>query len=186
MPLWVLVGLVVTLPPPAAADAASQRHRSALPGAAAGAVTAAVIIVPLVFGTLLWNATGASLTSRPTWKVNQEALADVRAAQDVDVPPGLWLLPPPHMEVLAISTVGPFAVVPRHYYLPGLVASDQERADRTVLFNLVSGLEPVEVREVADALDRLRRVVGVRLRRCRGGTSRPAASHGQSCGQWLT
>lgn len=150
LPTWVLVGLLVALPRPVPARSTGRPTASiALAG-----VLGAVLIVPLAFGTWLWAAPGASLTSRPTWKVNQSALADVRAAEERDVPPGLWLMPPDQMTILAISRVGPFAVVPRAYYLPGLDVPRQNLQDRRVLLRLVEGLD-VSPQAVRGALDRL-------------------------------
>lgn len=159
MPLWILVGVLVSLPasPPSAERSLNgiRAQLTSRAGALSGAMVAVLIVVPLAYGTLLWKVEGASLTSRPTWKVNQEALSDVRAARALDGPQGLWLLPPEQMKVLSISTVGPFSVVPRHFYLAGLDVSAQNRADRMTLFNLYTNWEPVEVLEVRGALDRL-------------------------------
>lgn len=153
MPIWVLVGLVVAMPLSGRPRQMRRRHATWTPGA--GVLAAVVIVVPLVFGTFLWTAPGASLTERPTWKVNQEALSDVRAVQDLDTRGGLLLMPPAQMEILSISTVGPFAVVPRVYYMPALEVPSQERADRMALFTLVTAPDRVGVRKVRGALERL-------------------------------
>lgn len=147
MPTWVLVGLLVALP----FEAAGARLWHHIFDWMAVAVTVAITFVA---GTWLWNAPGASLTRHPTWKVDQAALSDVRAAQRLDVGPGLWLMPADQMEILAISSVGPFAVVPRGYYLPTLQVPAQDLRDRVMLLRLVTG-RPVAVADVRAALRRL-------------------------------
>lgn len=151
LPVWVLVGLLAAWPDVSAQTSGRSRN---VASAALAAVAAAVIIVPLAFGTMLWKAPGASLTSRPTWKVSQAALADVRAVQARDLPGGVWLLPPEQMQILSITTVGPYAVVPRAYYLSGVDAESGHRADRIVLFNLAAGNKAKSSR-VRDAIERL-------------------------------
>lgn len=153
-PVWVLVGMLVSTPF-SGERSRSEDDRWALLAKAGPAVAAVVVIgVPLVFGTMLWQGPGASLTARPTWKVDQASLADVRALQDLGVPPGRWLLPPDQMTVLTIAAPGPYAVVPRSFYLPSLEASTRERADRALLFDLVSDVD-VDADQVRGALERL-------------------------------
>ncbi|SKB06489.1 hypothetical protein SAMN06295964_1333 [Aeromicrobium choanae] len=142
LPLWVMVGLLVTWAPTGSSKAL------------VAAVVATVLAVPLVQGRWLWDAAGASLTSGPTWKVDQDALADVRALRRLEVPRGLWQLPPTQMEVLAISTVDVQAATPRAYYLPTLQVPDAEVGDRVRLMRLEVG-QPVTVTEVRTALERL-------------------------------
>ncbi|MCD9199984.1 DUF6077 domain-containing protein [Aeromicrobium wangtongii] len=158
MPTWVLVGLLVSLPVPRLRSEHSRLRTPAwLVGAGAAAsvaVIAVVLVVPLAAGTWLWKGAGAALTDRPTWKVDQGALADVRAAQKLQVPPGRWLLPPAQMEILAISTSAPYPVVPRSAYLPNLDVPEQDRADRELLLRFTKGAR-VPARAVRDALDRL-------------------------------
>lgn len=152
MPIWVLVGLLATIAPVSGSHKKHSGNRSAVGSVAIASV---LVAVPLVFGTMLWNAPGASLTSRPTWKVNQVALSDVRAVQERTSDTGLWLLPPAQMQILAISTVGPFSVVPRHYYLPGLKVSEEDRTNRSLLFQVAAGelkLSPARVREAINQL----------------------------------
>ncbi|GAA3674278.1 hypothetical protein GCM10022237_37310 [Nocardioides ginsengisoli] len=142
LPVWVLVGLLVTVP---------------LPGRVVGLVvpvaTAVALVVAVTLGgRWLWSsAAGVDLTARPVWKVDQQALTDVRAAERLSVPPGLWLLPPQQMEILAISKVGPFAVVPRDFYLPNVTDPAVHVDERHILYRLVHG-EVVSVPRVRDAL----------------------------------
>lgn len=187
-PTGVLVGLLAALPSASPGGDAGRVRRGAQRALAAGAV-AVVIAVPLLGGRWLWSdQAGAELTSSPTWKVPQEALTDVRAARQLEVTPGLWLLPPAQMEVLAISTAGPFAVVPRAFYLPSMTSPDQQTGDRRLLLRLSSGSDPGKggVRAVRAALERLdvslacvpgevpeaRRI----LRAAVGGTLRPVGT----------
>jgi hypothetical protein len=117
--------------------------------------TVVVLAVILLSGTWLWSSSvGGTLTSNPTWKVSQPALSDVRAAQRLDVPPGRWLLPPVQMQIMSISTAGPYTVVPRSYYLPSLDVPHRQARDRAVLLSLVSGGHPAKGK-VASALTRL-------------------------------
>lgn len=153
-PVWVLVGMLVSTPFSGERSRREDGRGALLVKAALPVATVAVISVPLVFGTMLWRGPGVSLTARPTWKVDQTSLADVRAVQDLGVPPGRWLLPPDPMTVLTITASGPYAVVPRFFYLPSLKASTRERADRILLFDLVSNVD-VDAGQVRGALERL-------------------------------
>lgn len=141
LPIWVLVGLLVALPPPTAVTATRS-------------ITLVAAAICVVWGTWQWSAEGAGLTSRPTWKVDQRALADVRELQRQAVPPGLWQMPTAQMEILAISTVEVHPVTARTYYLPTLRVPPSGVADRVVLLRLEAG-EPVTARAVRVALRRL-------------------------------
>ncbi|MFT4165601.1 MAG: DUF6077 domain-containing protein [Microlunatus sp.] len=147
LPTAVLVGLLVTLP-----GGGSPPPRQLTRLLAALVVTA--FLVPTAWGTWLWRAPESSLTLTPTWKVDQSALADLRAAESLDPAPGLWLMPPKQMQILTLTSVEQFAVVPRAYYLPALPAPPQEIEDRTVLLNLVMG-ESVQASQVRFAIRRL-------------------------------
>ncbi len=153
LPIWVLVGLLATGPELLTGESMGHRRgrwTTVLPSV----VTALVFVVPVINGTWLWNSENAQLTRRPTWKVDQAALADVRAARTHDVPPGRWLMPPVQMEILAISAIEPSAVVPRAYYLGNLDLPAQELSDRVALYRLASG-HPVPTATIRGALDRL-------------------------------
>jgi hypothetical protein len=136
-PVWVFVGLLVAVPHPSPRSVADSA-RVWPAGAVSAAVLALVVAVPLAAGHWLWSPyVGGRLAASPSWKVGAVALADVRAARALKVAPGLWLMPPAQMEVLAISTAGPYAVVPRRYYLPSLDVPGAEMADREALYTLV-------------------------------------------------
>lgn len=154
-PTGVLVGLLASVRVPQPRQALALLPVQTIRALAPVVVTVAVFAVILFSGTWLWSTSvGGTLTSKPTWKVSQSALADVRAAQELDVPPGRWLLPPVQMQIMSISTAGPYAVVPRSYYLPSLDVSRRQARDRAVLLSLVSGGHPVR-EKVASALTRL-------------------------------
>ncbi|MBC9227176.1 hypothetical protein GL325_12655 [Aeromicrobium sp. 636] len=180
LPLWIAVGLLVTLPVPE-------------PGGAA--LVVAVTLVPVLGGTWLWQPEDAQLTPRPAWKVSPEALANVRALEALDPPRGTWLLPPKEMEILAISRVDTHVVAPRDFYLMSLPKTEHDWHARVHLLSLVDGGELPSagtVRESLATLDvtvacvpedlwrartRLRRAVGEPLvtvgdMRCAGVTPR--------------
>lgn len=153
-PTAVLVGLLAVLPVERLVPQAVRDGR-VIRTAATAVLPAVALAVIVSSGTWLWSpAAGGSLTARPTWKVPQEPLADVRAVQRLDVPDGLWLLPPKHMEILAISGTTTFAVVPRGHYFPTLDVPEEDWLARQTLFDLAAG-RPAPVREVAAALERL-------------------------------
>lgn len=138
VPSWVLVGLLVTAVP-ARASSHVARGASAL-------VAAVIAVTLLVAGTPQWSERmGATLTSAPTWKVDQRALDDVRALHGLETSDGPWLLPPLHMEVMPIVTDEHFPVVPRGYYLPGPEVNPGDQAARTTLYQaeVVAGTAPL-------------------------------------------
>lgn len=170
LPTWVLVGLLAAWPNPVSraqpTPGAPQMRRPGIGAVSGGNWTdrlsrwatpvlmTVVLVVPLMFGTWLWDGEGAQLTSRPTWKVDQRALRDVQAARSETVPPGRWLLPPEQMQILTISTITPSAVVPRAYYLVNLSESTEEVGDRIALYRLASG-ELAPVKRIRTSLERL-------------------------------
>lgn len=139
IPTWVLVGMLL----------ATSGHKLRLDGATATprlvngvrvALPTALVLVVVLAGTPIWSHdAGAQLTSRPTWKVDQKILADVRLALQLRARHGPWLLPPAQMEVLSLTTTRVSPVVPRAYYLSALRVSRTELQDRLVLLALVRG-----------------------------------------------
>ena len=155
-PTWVFVGLLAAGLP--VGDGARVRFSArALTALIAPLATLVAIVVPIAAGHWIWSKdVGARLLTTPAWKVDPVALADVRAARELEVAPGLWLMPPVQMETLSISTAGPYAVVPRAFYLPTLQTSEQARSDREILLALVTRrLSERSVAEVRGALQRL-------------------------------
>ncbi len=150
VPTWVLVGLLVTVRWPARTRAIRL---------APVVVAVAVGTIVMTSGTPLWSDdVGARLTDRPTWKVDQRALADVRALDRAEVGPGPWLLPPVHMEVLPIHTTEHFPLVPRGFYLPGPEAKPGDQDARQLLYQteFVAGNAPLPPSEaIVAALDHL-------------------------------
>jgi hypothetical protein len=151
IPVAVLVGMLVTVrPPPVPIVVRHLMTWDRLTGLAACAVVAAVVAQ----GTPLWSARMGVTLDPGAWKVDLAALDDVRAVSKVRTPPGLWLLPPTQMGVLAMTTTAHFAVVPRALYLTGLHTTQVGLTDRTVLYRLVSG-HAVPPESVRLALHRL-------------------------------
>ncbi len=139
LPLWIVVGLLVTIQ---------------VPRPAAVALVAVAVVVPVVAGTWLWQPEDAQLTSRPAWKLSPEAVADVRALEALDPPGGTWLLPPDEMEVVAISSGTARAVVPRGFYMTTLNDAEHQVDDRWRLLAVVDGIGRLpSVSAVRTALD---------------------------------
>ncbi len=157
-PIPVLVGLLLAAPVP---DLGAARRTAArlVPVAAALVVVAGLV----VGGRPIWSHTGhggpVTLRSSPDWKLDTEALADVRILADRGLS-GEVLLPPRWMKVLTMYTVEAFPVVPREWFIENI---DEPRAAtnaRKVLYRLASGQLPLpNKRNSADALE----VLGVDL-----------------------
>lgn len=156
VPTWVLAGLLLASPLPAPWSRHGEPRGFRFVKAGFGALIPAALALLLVFdGTPIWShEVGAQMTSRPTWKVDQAALADVRAAQKLRPPPGPWLLPPKQMEILSISSVKHFSVVPRSFYLANLPVSRSNLGYRVVLYWEAGG-KPQPSRRVRRALTQL-------------------------------
>lgn len=148
IPTAVLVGMLVS--------AAPIRTLTATP----------TLLVPaLVLAALAWQGqpvwvsqAHARLQLPPVWKVDPQALRDVRALLRTDggTGPGPWLLPPRDMGVLAVVTTRHAAVVPRKFYLHGLGDAPGAHRARQRLLALESGVgTPPTVPEIAAALRRL-------------------------------
>ena len=154
VPIWILVGLLVAIPPGPDSQAAARSYVNT-GGIAATATALVLIAVMLRAGTPLWSAdVAAQLADRPTWKVPQQANSDVRALAARHTQPGLWLLPPQHMEVLSIGTTDHQAVIPRGFYLSGLRVKGAPMDNRNYLLGFVRGVpaEPDLVKASMEAL----------------------------------
>jgi hypothetical protein len=142
IPTAVLVGMLVTAAP-----------------------TATLLVPVLVAAALVWQGqpiwTGhahARLQLPPVWKVDPQALGDVRALLRVDggAGPGPWLLPTKDMGTLAVVTTRHFAVVPRKFYVKGLDEPPGAHLARQRLLALESGSADLPTAaQVAHALTRL-------------------------------
>ncbi len=137
VPIGVLVGLlaVVRLP-----------HRAGpLRPVAAVLLPVALVGSFVVAGAGLWGTTDhngpATLTSRPTWKVDLTAKAEVEAVLDTGVE-GVVLLPPMAMQVLPMVTTDAYAVDPRGWYTRILAEPDEQNEQRRLLARYARGKTP--------------------------------------------
>lgn len=122
------------------------------------AVSVVLVLVIAGSGARLWSPSiGATMTSRPTWKVDQRAFADVRAISRLQVGNGPVLLPAADMTTLAVTTTKMFALVPRGIYAEALHEPAADHAARFRLYRLVTGSRPFpsagQVRRDLDRLD---------------------------------
>lgn len=122
------------------------------------AVSVVLVVVIAASGARLWSPSiGATMTSRPTWKVDQKAFADVRAITRLRVGEGPVLLPAADMTTLAVTTTKMFALVPRGIYAEALQEPAADHAARFRLYRLVTGSKPfppaAQVRRDLDRLD---------------------------------
>lgn len=153
-PIPVLVGLLLAAPVPSL-GAARQGLARAVP-----VVAVVVVLAGLALGGLpIWSHTGhggpVTLRSSPDWKLDTEALADVRILADRGVT-GEVLLPPRRMKVLTMYTVQAFPVVPRDWFIENIDEPQASTNARKLLFRLASGELPLPNKEnSADALELL-------------------------------
>ncbi|WP_017934036.1 DUF6077 domain-containing protein [Nocardioides sp. Iso805N] len=153
-PTGVMVGMLITVPIP---RLVSWGRSAAWPQTVVMAAVAGLIgSVLFTSGRWIWTPeAGARLTSHPTWKVDQNALSDVRDAERLPVPKGRWLLPEIQMQVLAITGGRSFPVVARDDYLPYLDLPAENLKDRRILLRLVTGRGSPTAKRVNEALRRL-------------------------------
>ncbi|HET7802463.1 MAG TPA: DUF6077 domain-containing protein [Humibacillus xanthopallidus] len=151
IPVAVLVGMLVTARLPSSTVSARWRP---LADRGAALAACAVVAVVLAQSTPLWSSDTGTRLAFNQWKVDEAALQDVRAVLPLTTPPGVWLLPPSQMAVLAMTTTERAGVVPRALYLANLKAPDVAISDRYILYRLVTGhyVAPATIRL---ALDRL-------------------------------
>lgn len=141
----------------AAADGGAGRRRELV---TAGTLTAVLAALVLGAGTPVWESprSGKSrLVSSPAWKVHARTLAEVREALELEHGDGPVLLPPAHMQVMAISTAESFPVSPRRLYT---AAFPEQRGahvdDRLFLSMFANGKRPdADPAKVDEALERL-------------------------------
>lgn len=128
VPIGVLVGLlaVVRLP----------RWTGPARPVAAVALPVAMVASFALAGAGLWDTTDhngpAQLTSRPTWKVDLTAKAEVEAVLDAGAT-GVVLLPPMAMQVLPMVTTDAYAVDPRGWYTRILAEPQAQNEQRRLL-----------------------------------------------------
>ena len=134
-PVHVLVALLVTIRVPLRSrgrlTAALLRRQDAL-------LAGLVLSVLAASGTVAWDpGISASVATRPTWKVPEEALTNVRLLLAEDPGPGPVLLPEHEMRALAVTTTRTFAVVPRTFYVALLDETPPRHAAREILRRFV-------------------------------------------------
>jgi hypothetical protein len=142
-PIPVMVGMLAVAPAAVLPRTGQDLRARVLPTMVVASV-AAVALVLVGFGSAIWSSQlGATLTSRPEWKVNQQArpVADRIAA--LHPPAGPVLLPHTEMAVLPLVTTRMFAVVPRLLYAQGVDRSPAKRKARLALYDLVQGRRPL-------------------------------------------
>jgi hypothetical protein len=139
------------------ADLGAARHHLAR---AVPILAAVVVLAGLVAGGRpIWSHTGhggpVTLRDSPDWKLDTEALADVRILADRGVS-GEVLLPPRRMKVLTMYTVEAFPVVPREWFIENIDEPVANNNARRLLYQLASGELPLPNKEnSAEALELL-------------------------------
>jgi hypothetical protein len=167
-PIPVLVGLLLAAPIP---DLGSARQALAR---GVPIVAGLVVIAGLALGGRpIWSHTGhggpVTVSSSPQWKLDLEALNDVRILANRDVT-GDVLLPPRRMKVLTMYTVEAFPVVPREWFIENIDEPDAANDARHLLHRLASGVRPLPpMKKAAKALE----ILGVDLA-CTGTTDTTA------------
>ncbi len=111
VPIAVLVGLLAVWRP---------RRATGSTATTVSAVVPVLLLASLLgAGAPLWTTVDhngpVTLTSRPTWKVDETALREVDAVMATS-PRGVVLLPPKAMEVMPMVTTEAYAVDPRSWY----------------------------------------------------------------------
>lgn len=148
-PLAAMVGLIGTV--------GVRLHTSGRQFQSTWLLTVGLIAVIAAVGVPIWSpAVGASLTSKPTWKIDPSAKAAAVRISRLPVGAGPVLLPPAEMQALSVTTSRMFAVVPRDYYVGSLDEPAKVTQDRMRLFRLVAHQDPLPSRaETRSALNRL-------------------------------
>jgi hypothetical protein len=142
-PIPVLVGLLLAVPWTAPAGTSTTERRTR--AVAAGAVVV-VLAALAVGGRPVWSHTGhggpVTVSSSPEWKLDTDALSDVRLLVEHH-PHGVVLLPPARMQVLSMYTTDAFPVVPRLWFIGNILEPKADLNARHVLFDLASPHRPL-------------------------------------------
>lgn len=153
-PIAVLVGLLVAMPVPDL-----RRARASLARVVPLVPVAAVVLGLGLGGIPVWSETGhrgvVTLRSGPSWKVDTEALNDVRRMMDDGVT-GEVLMPPRHMKVLTMYSVDAFPVVPRDWFIKNIDEPTRTQWARRLLLRLTDA--EAELSSVTKTEKALRRV----------------------------
>ncbi|MDN5894628.1 MAG: DUF6077 domain-containing protein, partial [Nocardioides sp.] len=142
-PIAMLVGLLLGLPRPDLRGVLAGRLAPIARLAPAVPVAAVVLVVATfaVGGRPIWSHTGhggpVTVSSSPEWKLDVEALEDVRLLDETDVS-GVVLLPPRQMKVLTMYTTDMFPVVPRKWFIGNIEEPRAQKRARRVLYALAS------------------------------------------------
>ena len=175
-PVPVLVGLLVALPwakgdrprtteaeadepNGVRGDVRSDERSDTLRRAGALAGLAAVVVGFALGGRPVWSYTGhggpVTVSERPEWKLDTEALADVELLADRDLS-GTVLLPPRWMKVLTMYTTEAFPVVPREWFIQNMEEPLASTQARRMLYEVADGKGPFPSEgNVAKALEQL-------------------------------
>jgi hypothetical protein len=148
-PVPVLAGLLVALPwakadrPASADDEDGRARRLQRAGAIAG--LGAVVVGFALGGRPVWSHTGhggpVTVSERPEWKLDTEALADVEILAERDLS-GTVLLPPRRMKVLTMYTTEAFPVVPREWFIQNMEEPEASNDARRLLYEVADGVGP--------------------------------------------
>ena len=133
-PIPILVGLLLALPVP-------QLVTSRRPARSGGPSTA--------------GSSAGTVSDRPEWKLDVEALQDVRLLGRRDLR-GDVLLPPTRMKVLTMYTTDFFPLVPRDWFIRQIHEPRKDRKARKLLYDVAAAEPPLPSQgKVDDALARL-------------------------------
>ena len=143
-PVPILVGLLLAAPVPALGPARAQVAR-----AVPVAVGVLAVVLLAAGARPIWAYTGhggpVTLRSSPQWKLDTEALRDVRVLAERGIS-GTVLLPPRRMKVLTMYTTDAFPVVPREWFIQNMREPREVNRGRRVLYRLASGDTPLPPR----------------------------------------
>jgi hypothetical protein len=116
--LWRLLEVVPVAALVGALAVAAMQYRARLSVAAGLMIPAAVLALLVLTGQPLWDsANGATLASRPSWKLDPVSLASARAVV-TQAPQGSEIAAPPDVSgALAVITTLDHVVDPRSFYL---------------------------------------------------------------------
>ncbi|MCW2767105.1 MAG: hypothetical protein JWO11_3064 [Nocardioides sp.] len=147
-PIPVLVGLLLA----AGIDRSPKRFPFA--PAVVSVAAAACLVVGLAWGgNPIWSHTGhggpVSITARPQWKVDLDALADVRLLVDRGIE-GEVLLPPRRMKVLTVYSTQAFPVVARDWFVQNIQEPASDQWARNMLAAVAGGEGPLPPEPAVD------------------------------------
>jgi hypothetical protein len=145
---------------PRSSTAGEDERTTSLRRAGALAGLAAVVVGFALGGRPVWSYTGhggpVTVSERPEWKLDTEALADVELLAKRELS-GTVLLPPRRMKVLTMYTTEAFPVVPREWFIENLDEPLASTQARRMLYKVADGGGPFpsegNVRKALEQLD---------------------------------